>query len=59
MLKKLGYSLVVVGALMFGVGVANTFAKNPNCPDDCKCPDNVECSKDCTKDKTDHCNCKH
>ena len=59
MFKKIGITAAFVSALMFGVGVASAFAKNPDCPDNCKCPDNVKCAKDCTKDKTDHCTCKH
>lgn len=59
MFKKIGITAAFVSALMFSAGVASTFAKNPDCPDSCKCPDNVKCAKDCTKDKTDHCTCKH
>lgn len=59
MFKKIGITAVLVSTLMFSAGIANTFARNPNCPDNCKCPDEVKCAKDCTKDKTDHCICKH
>nr|CAJ72051.1 unknown protein [Candidatus Kuenenia stuttgartiensis] len=59
MFKKIGITAVFVSALLFSAGVASTFARNSDCPDSCKCPDNVKCAKDCTKDKTDHCTCKH
>ena len=59
MFKKIGITAAFVGALLFSAGVARTFARNADCPDSCKCPDNVTCAKDCTKDKTDHCTCKH
>lgn len=59
MFKKIAITAVFVSTLMFSAGVSHTFAKNPDCPDSCKCPDNIKCAKDCTKDKTDHCTCKH
>ena len=59
MFRKIGITAAFVSALLFSAGVARTFAKNADCPDSCKCPDNVTCAKDCTKDKTDHCTCKH
>ncbi len=51
MLKKIGITMAFVGALMFTVGVANTFAAACGCPKDAKCADK------CEKGKTDPCPC--
>ncbi len=59
MLKKFGYSLIVVGALMFSIGAVNTFAAHDKCPKDCKCPQDVKCKKECEEGKTKTCTCKH
>ena len=56
MLRKFGYSLVVMGALMFGVGVVNTvlvgsaMAEEKKCD---KCGHTAKESKDCK------CECHH
>ena len=59
MVKNICITVAFVGALIFSAGVASTFAKNPDCPESCTCPDKVECAKDCTKDNADHCTCNH
>lgn len=59
MFRKIGITATFVGALMFSVGMVNTFAKEPNCPDSCKCPDTIKCDPECVKEKTDKCICKH
>lgn len=57
--KKFGYSLMVIGTLMLGMGSATTFAAHEKCPKDCKCPQDVKCVKECEEGKTTHCTCRH
>lgn len=59
MLKKISLTIAFVSAFMFTVGTVNTFAKNPDCPDACKCPDTVKCDPKCNKSHTNTCICKH
>ncbi len=58
MLKKFGYSLVVVGALMFGVGVVNTVLVGSAMAEEKKCEkcnhsgkEGKDCKCDCHKAK--------
>jgi len=59
MLKKFGYSLVIVGALMFGVGIVNTVLVGSAMAEEKKCdkcghlPSKAEkdCKCDCHKAK--------
>ncbi len=57
--RKFGYSFVIIGALLFSIMTANTFARSEKSPEDCKCPENVKCTKECEEGTIDHCNCKH
>lgn len=59
MLKKIGITMTFVGALIFSIGAAATFAGGEKCPADCKCPKDVKCAKDCAEGKSETCSCKH
>ena len=57
MLRKFGYSLVVMGALMFGVGVVNTVLVGSAMAEEKKCE---KCGHLQTKKEADcKCECHH
>lgn len=57
--RKFSYSLIIISTLLLSIGTANIFARSEKSPEDCKCPENVKCTKECEEGKIDHCNCKH
>lgn len=57
MVKKFGYSLVVMGVLMFGVGVVNTALVGSAMAEEKKCE---KCGHECSKPEKDcKCECHH
>lgn len=57
MLRKFGYSLVVMGALMFGVGVVNTVLVGSAMAEEKKCEKCGHTSSQAEKDCK--CECHH
>ncbi len=53
MLKKIGITMALVGALMIGVCASHVYAAP------CGCPHDIKCKEGCEKGKTDPCICKH